>query len=160
MPPQPETTRSSAWQCALIAVTWSVPNRCYQRNFVQDTHTTNPQTYAGIKLNLVIATNHEELRLAVLHHDKIFPGVPIVFTGVSARRLEGQKMSPGVAVPVGIRETIALALRLQPDTPACHLPNSRKPWALRQSDAAPHAEQAELRSSTPDTPFTGRRALF
>jgi PAS domain S-box-containing protein len=77
------------------------------------------RTYDGVKLDLLIATNPEELRFAVLYRDKIFPGVPIVFTGVSAGELEGQQMwrsVTGVTVPVGIRETIALALRLQPDT--------------------------------------------
>jgi hypothetical protein len=76
-------------------------------------------TYARVKLDLLIAADPEEFRFTVLYRDKIFPGVPIVFTGVSARELEGQKTWPGmtgVTVPVGIRETIALALRLQPDT--------------------------------------------
>jgi hypothetical protein len=77
------------------------------------------RTYAGVKLDLLIAADPEEFRFAVQYRDKIFPGVPIVFTGISARELEEQKMWPGVTgvtVPVGVRETIALALRLQPDT--------------------------------------------
>ena len=79
------------------------------------------RTYVGVKLDLVIAANPEELQFAVQYRNKVFPGVPIVFTGVSTRELEGQKMWPGVTgvtVPVGLRETIDLALRLQPDTSA------------------------------------------
>ena len=77
------------------------------------------RTYAGMNLDLVIADNTEQLELTVQYRDKIFPGVPIVFIAVSSRELEGQRMWPGVtgvAVPVGLRETINLALHLHPDT--------------------------------------------
>jgi PAS domain S-box-containing protein len=53
------------------------------------------------------------------YRDKMFPGVPIVFTDVS--RQEAQTMWPdvtGVIVPAGMGETIDLALRLHPDTKA------------------------------------------
>lgn len=90
-----------------------------EESYLQSQAETFRRTYAGVKLNLVIAGNPDQLRFAVLYHDKIFPGVPIVFTGVSARELEGQKIWPGVTgvtVPVGLRETIDLALHLHPDT--------------------------------------------
>jgi PAS domain S-box-containing protein len=51
------------------------------------------------------------------YRDKMFPGVPIVFTDIA--RQEAEEMWPGVTgviVPMGMRETIDLALRLQPDT--------------------------------------------
>lgn len=77
------------------------------------------ETYAGIKLDLVTTVFTPELHFAVDYRDKIFPGVPIVFSAVGVRELEGQKMWPGVtglAVPVAIGPTLDLALRLQPDT--------------------------------------------
>jgi signal transduction histidine kinase len=90
-----------------------------EKSYLESQAETFRQTYAGVKLDLVIAGTSEQLRFAVLYRDKIFPNVPIVFTGVSATELEGQKMWPGVTgvtVPVGLRETINLALRLHPDT--------------------------------------------
>ena len=47
--------------------------------------------------------------------------MPIVFTAVTASELDGKKLAPGVTgvgSSVGLRETIDLALRLQPDTKA------------------------------------------
>jgi PAS domain S-box-containing protein len=76
-------------------------------------------TYAGTKIDLVMTTFTPELQFTLQYRDKLFPGVPIVFSAISARELEGLKLGPGVTgmtVPVGIKETIDLALQLQPDT--------------------------------------------
>ena len=73
--------------------------------------------YGGVKLDAVIAATYPVLQFAMQHRDKMFPGVPIVFTDVS--RPEGQNMWSGVTgviSPVGMRETIDLALHLHPDT--------------------------------------------
>jgi PAS domain S-box-containing protein len=77
--------------------------------------------YAAVKMDVVIADVTPSLLFAVKYRDKIFPGVPIVFVAVNQRELEGQKVWPGVTGvtnPLGFRETIDLALRLQPDTEA------------------------------------------
>src|SRR5215472_9558986 len=74
--------------------------------------------YAEAKPDLVITSHPDAFYFAVRYRNKIFPGVPIVFTNISTRELEGQKMWPGVTgltVPVGLRETIDLALHLHPD---------------------------------------------
>ena len=73
--------------------------------------------YSGVKLVLVVAATYPVLQFAMQYRDQMFPGVPIVFTDVSHQ--EAQKMWPdvtGVISPVGIRETIDLALDLHPDT--------------------------------------------
>jgi PAS domain S-box-containing protein len=73
--------------------------------------------YGGVKLDVVIAATYPVLQFAMQYRDKMFPGVPIVFTDVS--RPEEQMMRPGVTgviSPVGMRETIDLALRLHPNT--------------------------------------------
>jgi PAS domain S-box-containing protein len=73
--------------------------------------------YGGVKLDVVIAATYPVLQFAMQYRDKMFPGVPIVFTDVG--RPEGRKMGPGVTgviSPVGLRETIDLALHLHPDT--------------------------------------------
>jgi PAS domain S-box-containing protein len=75
--------------------------------------------YSGVKLDLVIASTYPVLQFATQYRDKMFPGVPIVFTDVSSQ--QAQKIMPdvsGVISVLGMRETIDLALRLHPDTKA------------------------------------------
>ena len=73
--------------------------------------------YAGVKLDVVVAVTYPVLQFAMQYRDTIFPGVPIVFTDVPDQ--EAQKLWPditGVISPLGMRETIDLALHLHPDT--------------------------------------------
>src|SRR3984957_4185519 len=75
--------------------------------------------YGGKKIDLVIADFYPSLRFAVDHRQELFPGAPIVFSSVPPKRLEGQKLWPGVTgvtMNVDLPGTIDLALRLQPDT--------------------------------------------
>ena len=77
--------------------------------------------YKGVKLDVVIADGLQETRLITQYRDKIFPGVPIVFSMINANELEDLKMLPrmtGVTLPSGIGGTIDLALHLHPDTNA------------------------------------------
>jgi PAS domain S-box-containing protein len=75
--------------------------------------------YGGKKIDLVIADYYPALRFAVDHRQDLFAGAPIVFSTVPPKRLEGQKLWPGVTgvtMDVDLQGTIDLALRLQPDT--------------------------------------------
>ena len=75
--------------------------------------------YGGKKIDLVIAAFYPALRFAVDHRQELFPGAPIVFSSVPPKRLEGQKLWPGVTgvtMDVDLQGTIDLALRLHPDT--------------------------------------------
>jgi PAS domain S-box-containing protein len=77
--------------------------------------------YSHVKLDLIITIFTPALRFAALYRDKIFPGVPIVFTQTTARELDDQMKRQGVTgvtVPVDFRRTIDLALHLHPDTNA------------------------------------------
>jgi PAS domain S-box-containing protein len=114
-----------------------------QQSYLESQAETFRRTYAGIKLDLVIAGNPEQLKFAVQYRDKIFPGVPIVFIAVSSRELEGQRMWPGVtgvAVPVGLRETIDLAVHLHPDTETVAVIANASTSIARYWLAATHAE--------------------
>ena len=85
--------------------------------------------YGGVKLDLVVAATYQVLQFALQYRDKMFPGVPIVFTDVA--RQEAEKMWPGVTgviTPIGMRETIDLALRLQPDTKAVAVISGVTQW--------------------------------
>src|SRR5271163_4763320 len=75
--------------------------------------------YGGKKVDLVIAVYYPALRFAVDHRQELFPGTPIAFSSVPPKRLEGQKLWPGVTgvtMDVDLEGTIGLAFRLQPDT--------------------------------------------
>ena len=94
-------------------------SRVNEKSYLESQAETFHRTYDGVKFSLVIVSNSEALHFAVHYRDKIFPGVPIVFVEVNPRELEGTTIGPGITgltVPVGLRETIDLALRLQPDT--------------------------------------------
>ncbi len=76
-------------------------------------------TYRGQKIDLVLTAFYPALLFAVDHRDQIFPGAPIVFFSITPKRFEGQKLWPGVTgvtITGGVKVTIDLALRLQPDT--------------------------------------------
>jgi hypothetical protein len=66
----------------------------------------------GIKPDVVVAATYPVLQFARQYRDKMFPRVPIVFTDVTYQ--EGETMwsdVTGVISPLGMRETIDLALR-------------------------------------------------
>ncbi len=88
--------------------------------------------YREVKPDVVIAVALQAFEFTMQYRDRIFPGVPIVFTAVTASELEGKKLAPGVTgveSSVGLRETIDLALRLHPDTNAVAvIDGSRNFW--------------------------------
>jgi len=88
-------------------------------SFLASEAETFRRRYAGLKLDLVVATSPTPLQFSVQYRDKMFPGVPIVFMGLGSRQYAGKTWPAGVTgvmLPVGLRETIDLALRLEPDT--------------------------------------------
>jgi len=85
--------------------------------------------YGGVKLDLVIASTYAVLEFVMEYRDEMFPGVPIVFTDVS--RQQAEKLWPevtGVVSPVGMGETIDLALHLHPDTKAVAIVTGVTGW--------------------------------
>lgn len=77
--------------------------------------------YEHVKLDVVIAAGFQALELVTQYHEKVFPEIPVVFFGLSASELKEVNLVPGmtgVTTSPGLRETIDLALRLDPDTTA------------------------------------------
>jgi PAS domain S-box-containing protein len=100
--------------------TVSMSNRRFEDEDYQDSLAeTFRRGYGGMKLDLVIASTYPVLQFAEKYRDKMFPAVPIVFFDVYPNDFERQKVWPGVTgvvVPLGMQETVDLALRLHPDT--------------------------------------------
>jgi PAS domain S-box-containing protein len=105
--------------------------------------------YAGVKLDVVVAATYPVLQFVMQHRDQMFPGVPIAFTDVG--RPEEQKMWPrvtGVITPVGMRETIDLALHLQPHTNAVAIITGVTEWdkywlAVAHSELLRHQDKVK-----------------
>jgi diguanylate cyclase (GGDEF)-like protein/PAS domain S-box-containing protein len=70
------------------------------------------------QLDLVIAVGRGAFVFLTQYHEKVFPGVPILFTGVGTKRFGGKTWPgmTGLTVPVPMAETVDLALQLQPKT--------------------------------------------
>jgi len=67
----------------------------------------------------VVADAYPALRFAIKYRDRLFPGVPIAFTGVASSRLQGESLRPGVtgvALTTDVRGCVDLAFRFHPDT--------------------------------------------
>jgi diguanylate cyclase (GGDEF)-like protein/PAS domain S-box-containing protein len=74
--------------------------------------------FAKEKPDLIIVAGPSAFNFVIEYHDRIFPGVPILFTGLATSQY-GARSWPGMTgltVPVGLGETVALAFQLQPDT--------------------------------------------
>jgi PAS domain S-box-containing protein len=103
--------------------------------------------YGGVKLDVVVAATYPVLQFVMQYRDRMFPGVPIVFTDVSSQ--EGRKMWPdvtGVISPVGMRETIDLALHLHPDTNTVAIITGETEWdkywlAMAHSELLRHQDK-------------------
>ena len=76
--------------------------------------------FDGVQLDLVVTVGPWATRFGTEYHEKMFPGVPVVFCAVSDWEFEGLTWQnvTGVTDHVGLGETIDLALRLEPETEA------------------------------------------
>ena len=112
--------------------------------------------FAAQRPDLVVAVMDPSLQFAVENHDKIFPGVPIVFMSVSSPEAKKKMWRwpgvTGVASPVGIRETIDLALRLHPDTNAIAVITNVS-WRENEYFAAVHDELLRYRDKVREIDF-------
>jgi PAS domain S-box-containing protein len=116
------------------------------RAYLDSEAETLHREYHDVKFDLVIAVAYPALEFAVQHRDKIFPGVPIVFTSIDPElELKGQKWPSvtGYASRLGIGETVDLALRLHPDTKAVAVisHDSGLWWAAAHSALLPHQDK-------------------
>ena len=75
--------------------------------------------YAGMAPDLIIAVMEPSLDFLLRHGDALFPGVPVVFSGVDASTIAGKKLRPnitGALVKRTFSPTLEVALQLQPAT--------------------------------------------
>ena len=130
-------------------------------SYLQSQADTLRRRYAGLKLDAVVAAGPSALEFAVKYRAVIFPGAPIAFTGLATRQFAGHTWPgvTGLTSPVGLGETIDLALRLQPDTTTVAVIAPREdPYWL----AATHTELLRYRDRVTEVYLYGpaNRELF
>jgi signal transduction histidine kinase len=75
--------------------------------------------YTKRKIDLIFVVSPLALNFLLKNEDDLFHGIPVVFTSVNIRTVEKLSLKPnitGIAVNRTIRDTLDVALRLQPDT--------------------------------------------
>jgi signal transduction histidine kinase len=92
--------------------------------------------YAGRKIDLICVVSPLAFHFLLQYGEKLFPGIPAVFTPVDVRRIGKLVLTPnitGVAVKRDVGDTVDLALRLQPDITRVIIPAGssaiEKSWA-------------------------------
>jgi PAS domain S-box-containing protein len=73
----------------------------------------------GKKFDVILLSDNNALDFALAHREELFPDTPIVFCGVNnfhAGMLQREGNITGISEEPAIRETMALARRLHPDT--------------------------------------------
>ena len=80
-------------------------------------HNYLKEKYSGRKIDVVVAHTDTALKFFLQYRDELFPGVPLVYI-ISERPEPGKEpaLSTGVWAGPNIRETLELALQLQPKT--------------------------------------------
>ena len=113
------------------------PYRTEEKSYLDSVAETLRRRFAGMKVNLIVAAGPQALLFTEQYRDKMFHGVPIIFTAVGSQQFEGKTWQgmTGVANHVGLGETIDLALRLQPDTAAVAVISPYDPYWLAATRA-------------------------
>ena len=114
-----------------------------EKSYCESLAETLRREFRGVKLDVVITGGTQALQFTMQYRDKIFPGVPIVFHSVTESELEGRNMLPGmtgVTIPVGLPDTIDLALHLHPDAHALAVIQDTPGSTERHWLAVTHAE--------------------
>jgi hypothetical protein len=77
------------------------------------------QLYPNVKFDVIVASDNNALDFLLLHREKLFPGVPVVFSGINdffKYRFDPDSNITGVREDLDIFSTISIALNLHPGT--------------------------------------------
>jgi PAS domain S-box-containing protein/hemerythrin-like metal-binding protein len=77
------------------------------------------QLYPNVKFDVIIASDNNALDFLLLHREKLFPGVPVVFCGINdffKYKFDPDSNTTGVREDLDVFSTISIALKLHPAT--------------------------------------------
>ena len=77
------------------------------------------QKYSKDKFDTIIVTDNDALNFMLKHHNKLFPGVPVVFCGINYFQdsmIQNNKLFTGVVEETDMKSTLDIALQLHPQT--------------------------------------------
>jgi PAS domain S-box-containing protein len=105
-------------------------------------------SYVRVKLDVIIVASPGALEFAVQYREKIFPGVPLVFYGLSKNELAEIHLLPGMVGRTetsDIDATLDLALRLHPDTSTVAVVESSEGlwWSIAHAAVLRHQNQVK-----------------
>ena len=75
--------------------------------------------YKDIKFDAIISTDDDALRFLRKYRDELFPGVPVIFSGINSynpSKVSGFKLFTGVNEEADYKGSLNLLLKLHPDT--------------------------------------------
>jgi PAS domain S-box-containing protein len=84
------------------------------------------QRLASHHFDVIVATDNNAFDFLRQYRDRLFPGTPVVFCGVSSFQeddLKGHRLFTGVSEEADVKDTIDLALRLHPETDHVYVVN-------------------------------------
>jgi signal transduction histidine kinase len=84
-----------------------------------DLYLTYKEKYRGVKFDAICATDADALRFVRGYRDELFPGVPVVFSGItptSDADMKGRQGFAGVRADPDVRANIEVILRIHPQT--------------------------------------------
>jgi len=124
-----------------------------ERNYLEGFAENLGRRFAGAKVDLMVTIGPWALVCAERYHEKMLPGVPVLFSEVSDWEFEGRnwKGITGVTSHVGLGETIDLALRLEPGTETVALISPYDPPWLE----ATHKELSRYQGKVREIDFIG-----
>ena len=118
--------------------------------------------YSGKPISLIVVVSPLALDFVIKNGDALFPGTPVVFASVNIHRLEKLSLKPnitGVAVQRDIKNTLDIALRLQPDTTQVVIPVGVSPleksWTAELRDSLRPYESHLTITYLSDLPMDG-----
>lgn len=91
--------------------------------------------YAGVRLDIIIATDDDALTFLLKHRDAVFGTVPVVFCGIddaSPQRIRGINAMTGVLEVLDIQPTLDLGMRLFPSARTVYVITDNTPTGRAQ----------------------------
>lgn len=91
--------------------------RHFNPAYFEQLHKTFKLKYRKESFDVIIAADNDALEFVLRHRSELFPGTPVVFTGINHftdKLIEGHSNITGVVEETDVRSTIEIALKLHP----------------------------------------------